>query len=60
MIVGHLAMKLEESIGVERTTLKNRLNDSYSFLKGENKIYNFLGYSVISSPLSTGPSEEPV
>lgn len=53
-------MKLEESIGVERTTLKNRLNDSYSFLKGERKICNFLGYSVISSPLSTGHSEESV
>lgn len=60
MIVGHLAKKLEESIGVQRTMLKNRLNDSYSFLKGEHKIYNFLGYSVISSPLSTGHSEKPV
>lgn len=36
MIIGHLAMKLEESIDVQRTTPQNRLNDSGSVLKGEH------------------------
>lgn len=45
---------MEESISAWRTTLTHRLNNSYSFLKGECNIYYFLGYSAIFLPSSTG------
>lgn len=52
-------MKLEARESVQRTTLIHRLNNSYSFLKGEHN-HNFLGCGIIPSRASTGYSEEPV